>query len=60
MSDGYSIAHLKEMIIATKCFGQDIEDVVERMEAMRYREAKSDNDGRRKSAGFIPNGRALQ
>jgi len=60
LSDGYSIAHLKEMIIATKCFGQDIEDVVERMEAMRYREAKSDNDGRRKSAGFIPNGRALQ
>lgn len=53
LSEGYSIAHLKEMIIATKCFGQKLEDVLERMEAMRYREASSEQNGRRAKIGLI-------
>lgn len=35
LTKGYSIAHLREVIIAIKCFGQSEEDVFERLDAMR-------------------------
>lgn len=49
-SEGFSIAHLKEMIIAVRCFGQPLKDVVERLEEMQERQPTSDNtpDGRQK------------
>lgn len=43
-TDGYSIAHLREVIIAVKCFEQDEDDVFERLEIMR--EANLSSDGR--------------
>lgn len=46
-SDGYSIAHLKEMIIAIKCFGQSLEAVRERLDAMREQPISSADDRRR-------------
>jgi len=45
-SHGFSIAHLKEMIIATKVLGQDLDDVIERMETMRDRSADSTREGK--------------
>jgi predicted AAA+ superfamily ATPase len=35
LTDGYSVAHLREVIIAIKCFGQKERDVFDRLDAMR-------------------------
>lgn len=51
-SDGFSIAHLKELIIAVKCFGQPLDEVVERLEAMHERRPRSE-DASRMGAGFL-------
>ena len=51
VSDGLSIAHLKEMIIAVKCFGQTIEEVVKRLRDMHdHRPSSSDSMNK---AGFL-------
>ena len=42
LSDGFSVAHLKEMIVAVKCIGQALGEVVERLGKMRDRVARSD------------------
>jgi hypothetical protein len=42
-SDGFSIAHIKEMIIAIRCFDQPLADVVARLEEMQQRKPTSDN-----------------
>ena len=64
VSEGFSVAHLKEMIIAVKCFDQPIENVVERLEEMSARRPTSDRAPDRVGTGFIngaghPAGRAL-
>lgn len=41
-SDGFSIAHLKEMIIAVRCFGQPLKEVVDRLEEMQQRKPTSE------------------
>jgi hypothetical protein len=51
-SDGFSIAHLKEMIIAVKCFGQPLSEVAERLEAMHSRRPTSTDAPDRQSVGF--------
>jgi hypothetical protein len=43
-SDGYSIAHLREVIIATQCFGQDEEVVFTRLGKMRQKMVANDDD----------------
>lgn len=47
-TEGYSIAHLKELIIAVKCLGQDIDDVLNRLDrfapAPKSGDAESTND----------------
>ena len=43
-SDGFSIAHLKEMIIAVRCFGQDLDTVVARLKKMHERRPSSHDD----------------
>lgn len=57
-SDGFSIAHLKEMIIAVKCFDQPLEKVVERLEQMQQRKPTSEDSPERAYAGFIGRHRA--
>lgn len=42
-SEGFSIAHLKEMIIAVRCFGQSLSKVTERLEEMQSRKPTSDD-----------------
>jgi predicted AAA+ superfamily ATPase len=52
-TDGYSIAHLREVIIAIKCFDQTEREVFERLNAMRSEQLASDGrGGRRQQVGF--------
>lgn len=52
-SEGFSVAHLKEMIIAVRCFVQPLEDVVGRLELMHDRKPTSEDTPERKQAGFL-------
>lgn len=56
-SMGFSLAHLKEMIVAVRCFGQSLDDVVSRLEEMHERQPTSEDTPERQGAGFL-NGRA--
>lgn len=42
LSKDFSLAHLKELIVAVKCLGQDLEEVVERLRLMKI--APKDTD----------------
>lgn len=52
-TDGFSLAHLKELIVAVKCLGQTFEAALERLEAMRVRRPSSEDEPTRRRAGFI-------
>ena len=53
-SDGYSVAHLREVIIAVKCFDQPEEEVFARLNKMRTSRPESDGlGGVRNKVGFI-------
>jgi hypothetical protein len=56
-SEGFSIAHLKEMIIAVRCFGQSLEKVTERLEEMQSRKPTSADFPDRNQMGFARLGR---
>jgi len=57
-TEDYSIAHLREVIIAVKCFDQNEDDVFERLGAMRQQRLESDGTGGlRRVAGFVHNNR---
>jgi hypothetical protein len=51
---GFSIAHLRELIVLTKVFDMSLDMAVTRLEAMRENRPSSENldDGRRSSLGF--------
>lgn len=51
-SQGFSVAHLKEMIIAVRCFDQPLEKVVARLEEMQARKPTSENSPDRMPVGF--------
>lgn len=51
-SDGFSVAHLKEMIVAIRCFKQPLESVVERLEQMQARKPTSEDSPDRMPIGF--------
>jgi ATPase family associated with various cellular activities (AAA) len=52
-TEGYSIAHLREVIIAIKCFDQSEDAVFERLDGMRQQRLESDGSGGlRRVAGF--------
>lgn len=53
-TEDYSIAHLREVIIAIKCFDQDEESVFERLDEMRQAKIESDGQGgQRGNVGFL-------
>lgn len=52
-SEGFTIAHLKEMIIAVRCFGQPLEDVVKRLEEMHERKLTSEDTPDKPSFGLL-------
>jgi ATPase family associated with various cellular activities (AAA) len=50
----YSIAHLREVIIAIKCFGQAEDAVFNRLDEMRQQKIESDGlGGQRSNVGFL-------
>jgi hypothetical protein len=51
-TEDLSIAHLKELIIAVKCFKQPLEAVIERLEAMHARKPSSEESPDRQVVGF--------
>ena len=54
LSDGFSVAHLKEMIISNRCYNIEIEKVVKRLSFMRKRKITSDNAVRTETEfGFV-------
>lgn len=50
MTDGFSIAHLKEVVVGVMCFGNVLEDEVKRLRAMA-KTPKSDFGGKRSGFG---------
>ncbi|HWY33017.1 MAG TPA: ATP-binding protein [Nitrosopumilaceae archaeon] len=44
LSKDFSLAHLKEMIVAVKCLDQDLDEVVERLKKMRITPKDADNN----------------
>lgn len=52
LSDGFSVAHLKEMIVAVRCFGQPIEEVADRLAQMQARRPISTDAPDRPPFGF--------
>lgn len=50
LSEDFSVAHLKELIIAVRCFGQTLEAAAERLSEMRTRKPSSSDN--RNFAGF--------
>lgn len=54
LSDGFSVAHLKEMIISNRCYNIEIEKVVKRLSFMRKRKITSDNAIKKETEfGFV-------
>lgn len=52
-TDGYSIAHLREVIIAARCFEQPEDEVFKRLDEMRSENLASDGrGGGRRAVGF--------
>lgn len=56
-SEGFSVAHLKEMIIAIRCFGQSLDEAVGRLEQMHERRPTSEDSPERQYAGFLGSAR---
>jgi hypothetical protein len=51
-TEGFSLAHLKELIIAVKCLGQSFEKALDRLESMRVARPTSDDEPTRRKIGF--------
>jgi energy-coupling factor transporter ATP-binding protein EcfA2 len=52
-SEGYSIAHLRELLVLVKCFGRTIESATERLDGMREQQPSSERQfGALRAVGF--------
>jgi hypothetical protein len=58
LSDGFSVAHLKEMIVAVKCLGQSLESVCARLRALQEVKPSSDKAPDKGAMGLIAHLRA--
>jgi hypothetical protein len=52
LSDGYSIAHLREFIILTRCFGMSLKDASARLNGTRFQAPSSERAPDRAAFGF--------
>jgi hypothetical protein len=57
-TDGFSVAHLRELIILVRCFDRPLEAAIERLESMRLKPS-SDRAPDRLQFGIVPANRAL-
>lgn len=53
MSKGFSVAHLREMLVAVRCLDQRLPDVVARLELMHERRPTSEDTPDRENVGFV-------
>ena len=51
-TDGFSVAHLRELIIAVKCFEYSLDDTIERLDKMRVRKPSSEDGDEKEAFGF--------
>jgi len=51
-TDGFAVAHLKEMIVSVFCMGHSFEATLDRMEKMRKRKFSSENNRPKNGGGF--------
>lgn len=51
-SEGYSIAHLRELLVLMKCFGRSLGDATKRLDGMRTTNPSSERDFARRGVGF--------
>ena len=54
-SDGFSIAHLRELVILVRCFGKPLKEAIGRLEAMRVRKPSSEDSPDRAPFGIMGN-----
>jgi ATPase family associated with various cellular activities (AAA) len=60
-TEDYSIAHLREVIIAIKCFDQTESSVFDRLDEMRQAKIESDGlGGQRGNVGFLSNAKQVR
>lgn len=52
VSEGFSIAHLRELVVLTQCFGYDVDTAVGRLQRMRKAKPNSDRTPDYAGAGF--------
>lgn len=52
-TEGFSVAHLKELIIAVRCLGQEFKDAIARLEKMHERRPTSDDTPDKSQVGFM-------
>ena len=52
-SEGYSIAHLRELMVLVQCFGRTIAEAKERLDAMRETHPSSERGFGTKGVGFL-------
>ncbi len=52
---GFSVAHLRELVILVRCFGQSLKTSIERLDNMRLRQPKSTDSPDRPQFGIISN-----
>jgi hypothetical protein len=56
LSEGYSIAHLKELVVLTECFDYSVESAVKKLDTMIERKPTSDQSpDKRTTFGFVKN-----
>ncbi|MFM7009494.1 MAG: AAA family ATPase [Betaproteobacteria bacterium] len=53
LTDGFSLAHLKELIVAVKCLGQSFKAALDRLEVMRVQRPSSEDEPTRRGVGFV-------
>jgi hypothetical protein len=51
-TEGFSIAHLRELVILVRCFGRPLEEAIARLEKMRIRRPHSDDAPDKIPVGF--------
>lgn len=51
-SDGYSVAHLRELLVLTRCFGRSLKDATTRLDSMRGKQPTSERDYSDRAVGF--------
>lgn len=52
-TNGYSIAHVKELIISTRCLGKSLEETLDRLDELRYHRPSSDSYPTDRPNGFL-------